>query len=84
MGTVRRCLYGKDVFEYTLEYGKQFWKEYESTNKFLYLDFIDGHELTMEVIKKLDNRLPEYLDEMKEMGAFKNTAVIFMSDHGYG
>lgn len=27
--SVRRCLYGKDVNEYTIEYGRQFWSEYK-------------------------------------------------------
>ena len=47
---IRRCLYGKEVHEYVFEYAKDFWKKYKKNRKFSRLSFIEGHELTGEVL----------------------------------
>ena len=54
---LRRCLYGKDAYEYSLEYAEQFWEQYADEPKFFRLGFIDGHEGSLEVIKYLDEPL---------------------------
>ena len=54
---LRRCLYGKDAYEYSLEYAEQFWEQYADKPKFFRLGFIDGHEGSLEVIKYLDEPL---------------------------
>lgn len=78
----RRCLYGKDAFEYVLEFGDKFWNIYSDQKKFLQLSFIDAHEITLEAIKYLDRPLLEFLEKNEKSFLEQNTAIIFLSDHG--
>ena len=78
----RRCLYGRDTFEYILEYGKKFWAAYSKEHKFLRLSFQDAHEGTLEVVKYLDVKLAEFLEKFDRKGYLKDTAVFLVSDHG--
>jgi hypothetical protein len=79
---LRRCLYGKEVHEYVFEYAKDFWKKYENNRKFARLSFIEGHEITGEVIKYLDEPLYHFLNEFMKKGSLNNTSIIIASDHG--
>ena len=79
---IRRCLYGKDTFEYVLEYGKKFWELYNNNKKYLRLGFIDAHEGSGEVIKYLDNPLFNFLYDFYINGYLKDTALFIVSDHG--
>ena len=81
---IRRCLYGKDSFEYVLEYGMKFWKTYNESKKFLRLAFIDAHERTEEVVKYLDKPLYNFLNDLFVNKLLENTAIFFVSDHGNG
>ena len=78
----RRCLYGRDTFEYILEYGEKFWAAYSKEHKFLRLSFQDAHEGTLEVVKYLDVKLAEFLEKFDRKGYLKDTAVFLVSDHG--
>ena len=78
----RRCLYGKDSFEYAIEYAEKFWEAYLNEPKFFRLGFIDAHEGTLEVIKYVDAPLAEMLNSFNEKGWLKDTAIFFASDHG--
>lgn len=78
----RRCLYGKDTFEYVIEYGEKFWETYINEHKFLRLSFQDAHEGTLEVVKYLDVKLAEFLEKFDKKGYLKDTAIFFVSDHG--
>ena len=78
----RRCLYGKDTFEYVIEYGEKFWETYINEHKFLRLSFQDAHEGTLEVVKYLDVKLAEFLENFDKKGYLKDTAIFFVSDHG--
>ena len=62
---LRRCLYGKDAYEYSLEYAEQFWEQYADEPKFFRLGFIDGHEGSLEVIKYLDEPLLNMIKKVK-------------------
>ena len=79
---IRRCLYGKDTFEYVLEYGKKFWELYPDNKKYLRLGFIDAHEGSGEVVKYLDNPLFNFLYDFYINGYLKDTALFIVSDHG--
>ena len=81
---LRRCLYGKDSFQYVLEYGQKFWGTYKDNKKFLRLGFIDAHERTQEVIKYLDEPLFNFLNYLFKNKLLENTAIFFVSDHGNG
>ena len=78
----RRCLYGRDTFEYIIEYGEKFWAAYSKEHKFLRLSFQDAHEGTLEVVKYLDVKLAEFLEKFDRKGYLKDTAVFLVSDHG--
>jgi len=78
----RRCLHGKDVHDYTFEYTLDFWKKYEKEPKVFYMNFLDAHESTGEVVKYLDDKLVNFLNEFERMNALNNTVVMLMADHG--
>lgn len=61
---LRRCLYGKDTYEYVFEFGRNFLSKYKNEQKVLMLDFIDMHEGTAEVINYLDKPMSKFLREI--------------------
>jgi len=80
--SLRRCLYGKDVFEHVYEYGNQFWRTYKDEKKILYLDFLVAHEGTGEVIKYMDDALYNFLNNLQQENLLEDTAVVLYADHG--
>ena len=58
----RRCLYGKDTFEYSLDFGTNFINAYKDKPKVLNLELIDMHEPTGEVVKFMDSKLEAFLE----------------------
>ena len=78
----RRCLYGRDTFDYVLEYGEKFFDTYKDERKFLRVAFQDAHEGTGEVVRYLDERLGVFLESFLKKGYLDDTAVFFVSDHG--
>ena len=81
-GILRRCLGGKDSFQYILEYGKQFWQKYKDNKKYLRLIFQDAHEFTGQVVKYLDKPLFNFMNELYKNKELDDTAILFVSDHG--
>ena len=53
----RKCLYGKESFDYALEYGKKFWATYKSNKRFLRIVCTYSHEYSYEKAKYIDNSL---------------------------
>ena len=80
--SIKSCLYGKNTFEYVLEYGYQFWNKYKNNKRFLRLGFFDGNEKTGEVIKYLDKYLYEFLNKLYEENLLKNTVLFIVSGQG--
>ena len=78
----RRIFYGKDSFEYELEYLRQFWEKYKDNRKLFRMAFMDAHEDTGEVVKYLDKPLTNFLIEFEQKGYLNDTFVMFVSDHG--
>lgn len=78
LAMVRRCIYGKDLSEYVIDYGRKFWKTYQNHKKFLWLDFLDFHDSTFSQDKYLDVHLSKFLGEMD----FSDTMLILVSDNG--
>ena len=78
----RRCLYGKDTFEYVLEYGEKFLDSYKNERKFLRVAFQEAHEGTGEVVKYLDVRLRKFLESLDKKKHLDDTAIFIVSDHG--
>ena len=79
---MRRCLYGKDTFDWVFDFGYKFLEKYKNERKFLRLGFIDSHEGTMEAIKYLDNSLYSFLDFYIKNYFTNSTAIFIASDHG--
>lgn len=77
-----RCLYGKSVLSYSLDYAMQFFEKYREEAKFFKLGLTEAHEGTNEVIKYSDSELLEFFMRFEKEGFLDNTAVIFHSDHG--
>ena len=78
----RRCLYGKDSYEYVFNYGKLFWEAYSESNKFLRLGFFDGNEKSGEVVKYLDEYMVDFVLDLINGGKFQKTALLFVSGKG--
>ena len=81
---LRRCLYGRDTYEYAIEYAEKFWEAYKDEPKFFRLGIIDAHEDTLEVIKYVDKPIREMINRLDEKRLLEDTALIFVSDHGNG
>ena len=80
--SIKKCLYGKNSFEYVLEYGYQFWTKYFENKKFLRLSFFEGNEKTGEVIKYLDFYLYQFLNNLYENNYLNNTIIFLVSGQG--
>jgi hypothetical protein len=80
--SIKRCLYGKNSFEYVLEYGYQFWSTYKNNKRFLRLGFSDGNEKTGEVIKYLDSYLYGFLYKLFNENYLKDTILFIVSGQG--
>ncbi len=81
-GPLKRCLYGKEIQEYMFDYATQFWKAYLPEQKYLKIDFDNGHEVTVEEAKYLDEPLYNFLMDWYDKGYLDETTIIFSSDHG--
>ena len=78
----RRCLYGKENVEYSFEYGRKFLEAYSNNRKFLRICITDGHELTGQVSKYVDEPLADFLNYIYDNNYLKKTTLILASDHG--
>lgn len=67
-GAIRRCVYGRDSFEYVIEYAEQFFDKYDDVPKFFDLSFLDQHELSGEVVGYLDVPIANFLERMYKKG----------------
>ena len=77
-----RCLYGKPISEYMINYALQFWEKYKENKKYFRMSFNYGNEPTGNVIKYLDEPLYNMLWGLYNQGQLKNTAVIILSEQG--
>ena len=79
---IKKCLFGKDIFQYSLEYLESFWKNYLKQNKMFLFQSLDGHEPTGEVLGYLDEEFYHFLHNFYSKAFLKDTIVIIFSDHG--
>ena len=80
--SIKRCLYGKNSYEYVFDYGKLFWDTYSDNNKFLLLGLFDGSEKSGEVVKYLDYALSDFLLDLINKKKFHKTALFVVSSSG--
>ena len=79
---LKRCLYGKNGFEYMIDYAKQFWKLYPDNKKFFRIHFNEGHEGTMELVTYLADPLFEFIKYFFDNKLLDDTFMFIVSDHG--
>ena len=77
-----KCLYGKPISEYMINYALQFWDKYGENKKYFRMIFNYGNEPTGNVIKYLDDPLYNMIWGLYNEGKLKNTAVLFLSEQG--
>lgn len=79
---IKKCLFGKQVFEYALEYLESFFKTYYNYNKMFLLESGEGHEPTGQVVGYLDLIFYNFLSKLYSNNFLSNTTIIIFSDHG--
>ena len=82
-GILKKCLFGKENFEYALEYGRQFWRAYKVNKRYLRIVNTYAHEYSGEKSKYTDNALYNFLKELYDSGQMENTTLFLAADHGY-
>ena len=82
-GILRKCLYGKESFDYSLEYAKKFWIAYKENNRFLRIVNTYAHEYSGEKSKYTDNDLFLFLKDLYSSNLLQNTTVFLVGDHGF-
>jgi len=79
---LRRCLTGRYVHKYGIDYTKDFIKTYDGTNPWFFrASFIEAHEGTASVLSLMDDDLVDLFESLSDE-ALDRTAIIMMSDHG--
>ena len=82
-GIIRKCLYGKENFEHSVEYGKQFWIAYKENKRFLRIVNTYAHEYSGEKSKYSDDALFNFLNVLYNSNQLENTVVFLAGDHGF-
>ena len=80
---IRKCFYGKEIFEYSLEYSRQFWMAYKLNKKFLRIVNTYAHDYSGEKSKYIDNLLFKFLNNLYNSNLLRNTTVFLAGDHGF-
>ena len=79
---IKKCLFGKQVFEYALEYLESFLEAYFGYNKMFLLESGEGHEPTGQIVGYLDDIFYNFLFKLYSNNFLSNTTIIIFSDHG--
>ena len=77
-----RCLYGKPVCEYMINYTLEFWEKYFDNKKYFNMVFNYGDEPTGNVLTYLDEPLFNMISYLYNNQKLKNTAVFILSEQG--
>ena len=77
-----KCLYGKPVSEYMINYTLEFWDKYSDNNKYFSMTFNYGNEPTGNLLTYLDEPLFNMLNNLYHNGKLKNTAIFIVSEQG--
>lgn len=79
---LRRCINGKKVHRYIIEYLQQFWRHYKNWGKAVHISLQEGHEGSGEVVLTLDSDLAQLLQDLYTSGELDKTVLTLTSDHG--
>ena len=58
---LKRCLYGRPVHEYMMDYAQSFWNVYPHVPKLFMAYISDAHEWTGELVQYMDEALVKFL-----------------------
>ena len=79
---IKKCLFGKQILEYALEYLESFFKAYYNYNKMFLLESSEGHEPTGQIVGHIDLIFYNFLSKLYTNNFLSNTTIILFSDHG--
>ena len=79
---VKRCLFGKELTEYSLEYLESFWETYLLHPKMFLYQSSEGHEPTGELVGHFDEIYYNFFNKLYSNSLLKDTVIILFSDHG--
>ena len=79
---LKKCFFGKDIFEYALEYLESFWTIYLEQSKLFLFQALEGHEPTGQLIGHFDEILYNFFNKFYKNGYLNDTVIILFSDHG--
>ena len=78
---LQRCLYGKPVYQYIMDYAVSFWETYPDLPKFFMAYIPEAHEWTGELVQYMDDPLTRFLKSL-ETAVSQDTTIFLLSDHG--
>lgn len=79
----KKCLWGKESVDWSIDYAKQFFSAYKNNSKFFRLSIIDSHEASGEMIKYDDEKILDLLEWYEKEGFMDDSLVMVMADHGF-
>lgn len=79
---LKKCMWGKQTIDHSIEYTRQFFEKYKDNNKFFRLGTSDSHETSAEVIRYVDESISKFFEELEKNGTLDDTLLIIFSDHG--
>jgi hypothetical protein len=65
---MRRCLYGTEIIDYSIEYTKSFFTKYGNHAKLFQFEMLEAHERSQEVIRYADEKLAGLLEWLDANG----------------
>ena len=80
--SVRRCLFGKDISSYMLNYMEKFHSFYKNKKTISSIELSDNHELTREVPLYIQKSLLNHFKKLMEENILNKKSLIFLADHG--
>ncbi|KAI1709196.1 hypothetical protein Ddc_13969 [Ditylenchus destructor] len=78
-----QCVGSTPQHKVWLDYAERFWTEYNSVPRFLLLHHSSLSHDDINLVQVADLDLRDHLKRQLESGAFDNTMVVVMADHGH-
>ena len=79
---IKKCIFGKQVIEYAIEYLESFMTTYFDVNKMFLFESGEAHEPTGQIIGYFDEIFYKFLNKLYTQGFFSNTTIVIFADHG--
>jgi len=79
---IKKCMFGKQIFEYALEYLESFMEAYFDYNKMFLFESGEGHEPTGQIVGYLDDIFLKFFKKLDSQDFLSNTTILIFADHG--